>query len=71
MGAVRGTGVEPTQAEPSPPECIRYRLTPLQRVLPLLPATVVGVVFPALMWMDGESSTGDLVEMLGPWSATP
>ncbi|WP_181802192.1 hypothetical protein [Streptomyces shenzhenensis] len=38
-----------------PPEGVRYRLTPLQRVLPVLPVVVISVG-QTLFWWDGGSS---------------
>ncbi|MFE7351797.1 hypothetical protein ACFU8Q_01035 [Streptomyces sp. NPDC057543] len=41
------------QSEGLPLECIRYRLTRLQRLLPMLPATVIMAAVQVLIWLDG------------------
>jgi hypothetical protein len=45
--------MEQSQVEAIPPECVRYRLTRLQRVLPVLPGIVVVMAFQVLFWLDG------------------
>ena len=49
--------VKRAQAEASPPERIRYWLTPFQRALPFLPVAVLGVVIEIaeiVDWMRGD-----------------
>jgi hypothetical protein len=45
--------MEQSQLEAVPPEGIRYRLTRLQRWLPVLPSTVIVMAFQVLLWLDG------------------
>lgn len=63
--------VKQSPAEALPPEGIRYRLTLLQRVVPLLPAAlfVVGAQF--LIWVDGGPLGPVLVTALVLWVAAP
>lgn len=41
------------ESEELSPERIRYRLTRLQRLLPMLPGSVIMTVFLVLIWLDG------------------
>lgn len=45
--------MEQSQAGAVPPERVRYRLTPFQRVLPMLPTLVVVVPWQIFFWWDG------------------
>ncbi|MFJ5900631.1 hypothetical protein ACIQFZ_35655 [Streptomyces sp. NPDC093064] len=57
MSAALGEGwelMEQRQAGAIPPERIRYRLTRLQRVLPVLPMILVLMAFQVLFWLDGD-----------------
>ncbi|KUJ58470.1 hypothetical protein AB0N87_39190 [Streptomyces sp. NPDC093228] len=56
-----------SQVAAVPPERIRYRLTPLQRLLPVLPGVLVIMGAPVLMWLDGGPLDPVLVSMLIAW----
>ncbi|MFF7473687.1 hypothetical protein [Streptomyces sp. NPDC008092] len=59
--------MEQSQVAATPPERIRYRLTSLQRLLPVLPGFVVVVPSQTLLWLDGESSDSVIVPGLLIW----
>ncbi|MCX4508989.1 hypothetical protein OHA27_01460 [Streptomyces sp. NBC_01619] len=62
------------QAEASPPERIRYGLTPFQRVLPFLPLAVLGVVIEVIEvmdWMRGEPYSAGAANPFWVWIAMP
>lgn len=71
---VGGYGVMEGSADSAlPPERIRYRLTPLQGMLPTLPMAAAGVfimLVETLEWVNGESSNPGIVPF-GLWTALP
>lgn len=66
-----GTGglVEKSQVAATPPEhvYVRYRLTVLQRLLPVLPGFVFVVPSQVLLWLDGGSLASTVVPVLLIW----
>ncbi|MFE7712274.1 hypothetical protein ACFU6I_42485 [Streptomyces sp. NPDC057486] len=55
------------QSQGLPPECIRYRLTPLQRLLPMLPAAVIMPAFQVSIWLDGGPVGPPLTSVVLPF----
>lgn len=62
--------MEQAQVAAVPPERIRYRLTPLQCLLSMLPGIIV-VTGQGLLWLDGGPSGPYLVSGLLVWCVLP
>lgn len=58
--------MEQSQVAAIPPERIRYRLTRLQRLLPMLPG-IIAMAFQVLLWSDGGPSRPVVVPVLLMW----
>ena len=63
--------MEQSQVAAVPPERVRYRLTRLQRLLPVLPNIVVVMAFQVLIWLDGGPFGPLLVSGLFLWGVLP
>ena len=63
--------MEQSQVATVPPERIRYRLTRLQRLLPVLPSVVLVMAFQVLIWWDGGPFGPLLVSGLLIWGVLP
>ncbi|MFE9307825.1 hypothetical protein ACFYM5_08995 [Streptomyces sp. NPDC006706] len=58
--------MEQSQVAAMPPERIRYRLTRLQRLWPMLPSTII-MASQILFWLDGGPFRPALVSILLTW----
>ncbi|MFF9123699.1 hypothetical protein ACF09J_10420 [Streptomyces sp. NPDC014889] len=58
--------MEQSQGVAMPPECIRYRLTRPQRLLPVLPS-LIGMTFQVPFWLDGAPFAPALATGLLVW----
>ncbi|MER6533734.1 hypothetical protein ACWDE0_09275 [Streptomyces sp. 900105755] len=59
--------MEESQVAATPPEHVRYRLTNLQRLLPVLPGFAVVLPSQVLLWLEGGSRVSILVPGLLIW----
>ncbi|MFG2299801.1 hypothetical protein [Actinacidiphila glaucinigra] len=59
--------MEQTQVKAMPPERIRYRLTPFQGVLPVLPFVVLTMAVNIWDWMTWAPSRAHMAETFGMW----
>ncbi|AVH56479.1 MULTISPECIES: hypothetical protein [Streptomyces] len=63
--------MEQSQVAAVPSERVRYRLTRLQRLLPVLPNIVIVMAFQVLIWLDGGPFGPLLVSGLLFWGVLP